>query len=107
MTDCNTDNNCVYCKKTFQTPGSLKKHQKTVKSCLQKQNIELEKCLYCDKHLINCKSDDHQCKENKIHKLNLQIDKKDIIIEQKDIIIQQLNDTIKDMLHMSISLKNQ
>jgi hypothetical protein len=40
---------CKYCEKNFTTPGTLKRHVETAKTCLSNRGkkLELEKCPYC------------------------------------------------------------
>lgn len=99
--------NCEYCGKSFATKGSLARHQKTIKYCidLQSKTKPMEfKCEACDKYLTtkyNLTAHQKTCRkvktENEDNNRDLELEHTREKLTEKESIIEKLENRIREL----------
>jgi hypothetical protein len=107
---------CQYCGKNFSTRGSLTRHQKTIKYCMDLQSMARSptfKCEGCDKYLstkYNLSAHQKICQKLKIEseESNKDIELKHLRekLDEKDITVGKLENHVKELENHVKELEN-
>lgn len=96
---------CEFCNKKLSNNYSLKRHQKSVQSCLEKQgkNIQKFKCNFCLKFFVNLNKHSLSCKNknsdiNNLVRENLILKQKITELEENNFKLQSKYDNIVTIL---------